>query len=291
MKLPPELLRHLENAHGAVVASSSVGGGCISNTAKLEFASGERVFLKWAPSTEHPPELFSEEVRSLRTIADTRTVRVPDVVEQEHTAGFAWLMLEWLEPGPRTAGSQATLGEQLAAMHRNSAEAFGWASNNFIGSLPQSNRKHDRWFEFWRDERLLPQIEHVDRQLGVANRKRLERVIEQSADLLEAIESEGPSLLHGDLWGGNLHTLADGTPALVDPSSYYGHREVDLAMSRLFGGFSQEFYRSYQHAWPSKEGLEQRLLVYQLYYLLVHVNLFGSGYVSQTMSVVAHLGC
>jgi protein-ribulosamine 3-kinase len=291
LKLPQKLVRHLEEAHGPVVESSAVGGGCISNTTKLVFAAGEPAFLKWAPSTEHPRELFIEEARSLRAIAETQTVRVPNVIEQDETTEFAWLVLEWLEPGPPSAPSQAILGEQLAAMHRNSADEFGWPSDNFIGSLPQSNRKHERWFEFWRDERLLPQIDRASQRLIAADRKRLERVIEQCAELLGPIESEGPSLLHGDLWGGNLHTLTDGTPALIDPSSYYGHREVDLAMSRLFGGFSQEFYRSYQQAWPCNEGLEQRLLVYQLYYLLVHVNLFGGGYAAQTMSVVTQLGC
>lgn len=290
MRLPQELVGRIEEAHGTVLNSKSVGGGCISNTAKVALASGESVFLKWAATTEHPAELFIEEARSLRAIADTRTVRVPSVIEQEHTSDFAWLLLEWLEPGPRTARSQALLGEQLASMHRNSADAFGWPSDNFIGSLPQSNRRHSRWFDFWRDERLLPQLEQAGRHLDAVDRRRLEHAIEQSAGILETVETEGPGLLHGDLWGGNLHTMADGTPALIDPSCYYGHREVDLAMSRLFGGFSAEFYRSYQQAWPCKEGLEQRVLVYQLYYLLVHVNLFGGGYASQTMSVVAQLG-
>ncbi len=291
MKLPQELLRHLEEAHGAVLETFAVGGGCISNTTKLVFASGECVFLKWAPSTEHPAGMFIEEARSLRTIADTRTVRVPNVIEQEQTPGFAWLILEWLEPGPRSERSQAMLGQQLAAMHRNSADAFGWPSDNFIGSLSQSNRKHEQWVEFWREERLLPQIERASHRVTAADLKRLERAIERCTELLAPIEREPPSLLHGDLWGGNLHTVADGTAALIDPSSYYGHREVDLAMSRLFGGFSQEFYGKYLQAWPCKEGLEQRLLVYQLYYLLVHVNLFGGGYAAQTMSVVAQLGC
>ena len=290
MRLPQEIVRRIEAAHGPVLSASSVGGGCISNTTKLALASGESVFLKWAASSEHPAAMFAEEARSLRAIADTRTVRVPNVIAQETTSDFAWLILEWLERGPRTARSQVLLGEQLAAMHRNSAGSFGWPSDNFIGSLPQSNRQHERWPDFWREERLRPQLEAASHQLAPADRRRLERLIDQSAELLHPIASEPPSLLHGDLWGGNLHTLADGTPALIDPSSYYGHREVDLAMSRLFGGFSEEFYRSYQQAWQCEDGMEQRLLMYQLYYLLVHVNLFGGGYVSQTMSVVAQLG-
>ena len=165
MRLPDDVRRRIEASHGALLHAAPVDGGCISNTAKLSFASGKAAFLKWAPATQHAPELFVEEARSLRAIADTRTARVPKVIAEEKTADYAWLILEWLDPGPRTARSQSMLGEQLAAMHKNSSSAFGWPSDNFIGTLLQSNRRHDRWCDFWRDERLRPQIELADHKL------------------------------------------------------------------------------------------------------------------------------
>lgn len=289
MTLPAVLIAAIEQHCGAQIAAvAPVGGGCISNTARLELVSGEPVFLKW--SADHPAALFREEARSLKAIAATRTVRVPAVMEQGAHDGYAWLLLEWLEPGSTSRRSQSLMGEQLAAMHQHFGERCGWEADNFIGSLPQSNRRGECWPDFWRDERLLPQLTLAGQYLGAAELGRLERLAMQSAELLGAIEDEPPSLLHGDLWSGNLHIMAGGAPALLDPASYYGHREVDLAMSRLFGGFTNDFYTAYERAWPCRPGLEKRLLVYQLYYLLVHVNLFGGGYTSQTMRVAGQLG-
>ena len=289
VKLPPSLVTRVKQRCGSPITGvKHVGGGCISNTARLELGSGELVFLKW--SAEHPPAMFREEARSLNALAATQTVRVPCVIQQDEADGYAWLLLEWLEPGPRSTHSHAVLGEQLAALHRDTAEDFGWEADNFIGSLDQSNRRHGSWADFWREERLLPQTRLAADAFRPAEVRRLEHLAANSADLLAGGGDEPPSLLHGDLWSGNLHMMAGGEPALVDPSSYYGHREVDLAMTRLFGGFTSDFYHAYQRAWPCKPGVERRWLVYQLYYLLVHVNLFGGGYTSQTMGVVAQLG-
>ena len=291
MNLPQQLTDAIQNAIGdEITAVAAVGGGCISNTARVALAAQSVAFLKWGATSEFPLAFFREEARSLDAMAATNTVRVPRVLHQSSTDGHTWLLLEWLEPGARTPRSQSQLGERLAALHRSTAERYGWPADNFIGSLPQSNTEHERWSDFWRDERLLPQLDQAAGALGAKNVARLERIANECAELLAGTGADGPSLLHGDLWGGNLHTLADGAPALIDPSSYYGHREVDLAMSRLFGGFSEEFYRAYQQAWPCAGGLEQRIRVYQLYYLLVHVNLFGGGYTAQTMSVAGALG-
>ena len=291
MKLPSGLVQLLEQRCNARLHTvTPVTGGCISNTARAEFAGNEVVFLKWARSSEQPARMFSEEARSLRALAATRTVRVPAVQDQHAESGYAWLLLEWLEPGPRSSASQAQLGERLAALHRHTAETYGWPAANFIGSLPQSNRPHRSWPDFWRAERLGPQLELAASRLDAKQRGRLMQLIDQCDDVIGDSDADGPSLLHGDLWGGNLHTMADGTPALIDPASYYGHREVDLAMARLFGGFSADFFGSYERAWACRPGLEQRLLLYQVYYLLVHVNLFGGGYAEQTMRAVAQLG-
>ena len=291
MTLPPELAALLEGWRGAdVTAAAAVGGGCISNTTRVDFGGAERVFLKWARHGEQPAGMLMEEARSLRAMAATRTVRVPVVLACDEAAGFDWLLLEWLEPGPRTNASLVLLGQQLAALHGHTAERYGWPSANFIGSLTQSNAQHARWADFWRAERLTPQIEQASSQLSGNDRRRLGQVCAACADLLADTDADGASLLHGDLWSGNLHTLTDGTPAVIDPASYYGHREVDLAMARLFGGFGEPFFSAYREAWPLLAGAGQRLHLYQLYYLLVHVNLFGGSYRAQAMAAVAQLG-
>jgi fructosamine-3-kinase len=291
VKLPTGLRRRIEShLQQEIVNTAAVGGGCISNTTRLALRAGDAFFLKWAATRTQPIELFREEARSLEAIAATQTVRVPNVVKQATDEEFNWLLLEWLEPGAATAVNQAELGRQLAELHRQSADDYGWSSNNFIGSLPQSNQSAASWPAFWREQRLRPQLVLAGDKLGTAQQRRLDAVLARAEELLDVAHADGPSLVHGDLWNGNVHMLADGTPALIDPASYYGHREVDLAMARLFGGFTQEFYRAYQQAWPCQAGWEQRLLMYQLYYLLVHVNLFGGGYVTQTMSVVERLG-
>ena len=286
MSLPRALHDAVESAVGMRVAGvHAVGGGSISNTARLDFATGERVLLKWVTDHADARKMLVEEARSLKSIAATRTVRVPDVLLIAPSSHQPFLLLEWLEPGPRTAANQRALGEQLAALHQHSSAQYGWVADNFIGSLPQSNRRHHSWADFWREERLAPQLALANTQLG-SNARRFQTVLDALPDLLEDVQSEGPSLLHGDLWSGNMHMLADGSPAVIDPSTYYGHRDVDIAMSRLFGGFSKEFYEAYAAAWPHRAGLEKRIALYQLYYVLVHVNLFGGAYVGQAIGLI-----
>lgn len=291
MTLPARLVLHLEAVlKDKLAGTAPVTGGCISRTLRLEFESGLRAFLKWAPVSEHPESLFTEEARSLQELARTKTLRVPTVLEVHCGIDENCLLLEWLEPGRETRASQQELGYGLAALHRHKAQHYGWEADNFIGSLPQSNRRHADWPTFWREERLWPQLERAAFQLEHTQRRRLEQLAEAAHDILADAAPDGASLLHGDLWGGNVHFTADGVPALIDPASYYGHREVDLAMSRLFGGFDQEFYDAYEEAWPCAPAWQQRTAMYQLYYLLVHINLFGGSYVGQTMSAVAQLG-
>ena len=290
MKLPAVIVSQIEAAASDEVASvHAVSGGCISQTARVEFRSNGSAFLKWSDDSEPVASLFAEEARSLRAIAETHTVRVPRVIAIDSEQA-RWLLLEWLEPGPRTAASQTQLGEQLAQLHRHSHDCFGWPNSNFIGFLPQANDWNASWPAFWRLQRLAPQLQRAGAHLDVSARTRFNRMLDELPQLLEDVSDERPSLLHGDLWSGNMHVLADGSAAVIDPSSYYGHREVDIAMARLFGGFGREFFDAYDGNWPHRPGLERRVAIYQLYYLLVHVNLFGSGYVPQTMAVLKRLG-
>lgn len=292
VSLPDHLRVHLEaRVAGEILDSRGVGGGCISQTARLQFADGTKRFLKWASQRDAISGLFREEAQSLAALRAAGSIRVPDVIDtHDDDEEFSYILLEWLEPGHATSKSWRDLGTALAALHRNQSTQYGWRSNNFIGSLPQSNDAHGSWVDFWRDQRLLPQLARAETRFDKRDTTRLERLLADLDSLIGIGNDEGPSLLHGDLWSGNVHMLNDGTPAVIDPSAYYGHREVDLAMSKLFGGFDMEFYRAYEASWPCKEDAGERMLVYQLYYLLVHVNLFGGSYTSSTMSAVGKLG-
>jgi protein-ribulosamine 3-kinase len=302
----------VEAALGASIRSAApVGGGCISRTARVETAGGDIAFLKWGGRGEAPPGLFAAEARGLRALHDAGAVRVPavlavhddgppdggsqpavrDAVEDE--AGYAtrcaWLLLEWLEPGRPTDGGWERLGAALAGLHRHRAGRFGGDADNFIGALPQENAPLADWAAFWRDRRLAPQLRRAA-ELGLldrAARAAFDRLLDRLPDHLAPAAGDGASLLHGDLWNGNVQHLRDGSAALIDPSVYHGHREVDLAMADLFGGFGAGFHAAYREAWPLADGYERiRRPSYQLYYLLVHVNLFGAGYVPATLAAL-----
>ena len=273
-----------------VTGSSPVGGGCISPTARLQTEAGP-YFLKWG-GPDQPAELLAAEARGLQELADTDEVRVPAVIARGVDRDPPWLLLEWLEPGRGRADSWRRLGTELAALHRHGDDRFGADSDNFIGSLPQPNGRTDDWPAFWRAHRLEPQLRQaVDRGLmDDGDLRRFDALFDRLDEILAPGSDEGPSLLHGDLWSGNVH-MTDGRAAVIDPSVYHGHREVDLAMAELFGGFEPGFFQAYDHRWPRAPGYAPtRRAVYQLYYLLVHVNLFGSGYVGRTRSALASAG-
>lgn len=299
--LPTVLAREIEAALATHFGSTArlsnvrpIAGGCISHAAQLRTTSGAQAFLKYGAQREFPLGIFAAEARSLTVLLDTGVVRVPSVIAASDTddASFTWLLLEWLEPGRMTAPSWEKLGRSLARLHRCNHDSCGWFTANFIGSLPQSNEWTAGWPEFWRDQRIIPQLEMAAHSgaLRAAERARIDALLDQIDELLQGDDKHRPSLLHGDLWSGNVHAAVTGEPALIDPASYYGHREVDLAMAALFGGFDRRFFEAYDEVWVRAPGHERRRLVYQLYYLLVHVNLFGRSYLAGTMSVVGQLG-
>lgn len=278
--LPEGVRRSLAARFGPLGAARAVGGGSISRAARVEGADGP-LFVKFGTGT--PPGMFAAEEEGLEALAAaTSGLVVPRVLAVDE----AWIALEWLEPAPRTPNSGERLGHGLAALHRSTG-SWGWERDNFIGSLPQQNAPAASWAEFWWTRRLEPQLRRA-RALGrlPAHRRDWERLRDALPRILAPAEQDGPSLLHGDLWSGNFIATTRG-PALVDPATYRGHREADLAMTELFGGFGADFYAAYEEAWPLRPGYrEERRAVYQLYYLLVHVNLFGGGYVEQTAEVL-----
>ena len=254
-----------------VERASSVSGGDINEAFSVELADRRRAFVKYNAAA--PPGMFAAEAGGLAWLAEPRVVAVPGVI----AVGEGYLVLEWVDAGPRTPRFDEDLGRKLAALHASGAPGFGHVQDNFIGHLPQDNQSALDWPTFYRVRRLAPMVERARGLLGKSLVLAFERLYLRLPELVGPVEPA--ARLHGDMWGGNLHATADGEPCLVDPAVYGGHREMDLAMMKLFGGFGPRVFAAYQEACPLAPGHERRVDLYQLYPLLVHVNLFGASYV------------
>lgn len=221
--------------------------------------------------------IFSAEARGLREIKESGTVAVPEVITVGEFEQLGYLLLEFIEHKQASVKDYENLGRGLALMHRSTSGNFGFSSDNFIGLLSQENQLMDSWPIFYVSKRLLPQLKKAfdSGHLSTAEVPAETKMLEACQNLFPEVS---PALLHGDLWSGNYLISKSGTPYVIDPAVYYGHREADLAMSRLFGGFDEPFYLAYYELWPKEPGEEERTEIYQLYHLLVHLNLFGLGY-------------
>lgn len=261
-----------------------IGGGCINNTYRLSLGPKKEYFVKLNGSAGQ--QLFSAEAEGLNEIARTHSLRTPTPICHGLVEDQAFLAMEYVPL--RIRGDQATAGAQLAQLHRNTQPAFGWHRDNHIGSTPQVNRMETDWSTFWKERRLAP-------QLSLAKHNGFEGVLqERGAELSEHLakllnHTPTASLLHGDLWSGNLAYDGRGQPVIYDPAVYYGDREADLAMTELFGGFSDRFYGAYKESWPLADGYNTRKQLYNLYHLLNHLNLFGSGYLGQAETLIDRL--
>lgn len=233
--------------------------------------------------------MLRAEADGLAALAATGTVRVPAVVSRDDAGSDGRLVVEHFDLRSLDRQGGATLGRQLAALHRHTHEQFGWATDNFIGLGPQPNGWMDSWPRFFAERRLRPQLA-LARSNG-ADRRTLEGGEELAAKVAAFLTAghPAPALLHGDLWGGNAGQLPDGTPVVFDPACYYGDREADLAMSELFGGFPDSFHAAYREAWPLADGYEARKTLYNLYHVLNHYNIFGAGYLGQAQRMIAKL--
>ncbi len=286
--LPSSLHNELAAVLGSPLAESRrLSGGDINDAFAVTLEDGRRYFVK---TNGHASDtMFPEEARGLRWLAEADAIATPEVVavNEPRSTGLCYLVLELMEPGPRAASFDERLGRSLAALHQRAPERFGLDHDNFIGSLPQKNGYAETWVDFYRDARLVPMVERA-RQNGHCD-SALCRDFEQLFGKLDELvgPQEPPARLHGDLWGGNLHVTADGAPALIDPAVYGGHREMDLAMMRLFGGFSHRVFAAYSEVYPLAPGAAERVPLYQLYPLLVHVNLFGGSYVGSVRSALS----
>ena len=282
-----------------IASHRPVSGGCINQGYAV--SDGERTYfvkLNEAPKVE----MFVAEALGLQEMAQTNTIRVPKPICWGVAENSAYIVLEWLKLGALlqnsvegnpphrfcagTTNSWQEMGQNLAAMHRNtSSSGFGWEQNNTIGSTPQINNWTKDWLEFYASRRLGYQFQLAKRKGG--NFPQQEQLLASLPQLLS--HPVQPSLVHGDLWGGNAACTEGGEPVIFDPATYYGDREVDIAMTELFGGFPAAFYRSYNEAFPLQPGYEQRKTLYNLYHILNHFNLFGGGYASQANRMISQI--
>ncbi|NND45221.1 MAG: phosphotransferase [Xanthomonadales bacterium] len=279
------LALHAETGNGAEVRfDGHARTGAINRTAVIR-QGRERYFLKL--NSPDLLDMYQAEHEGLREIGATGCLRVPTPVASGACATHAYLVLEFLEL--QGAGDASALGAGLADLHAHVADQHGWQRDNTIGLTPQHNPPCDDWTAFWRDHRLGFQLALAERNGHGPG------LVEPGARLLEGLPAllaghhPAPSLLHGDLWGGNKAFLGDGSPVVFDPATYYGDRETDLAMAELFGGFTPDFFRSYRAVFPLDEGHPIRRDLYQLYHLLNHLNLFGTAYLGQCLALIRRL--
>lgn len=283
------IIKHLGDATGdtfSLAGQSRLGGGSINSAYRFsghdQAGNSRSYFVKTNRSGMHA--MFEAEARGLNAMQGSHTVRVPRVICHGDDGDRSYLVLEYL--ALNGAADQAELGAQLAAMHRHTVKQFGWDIDNTIGSTPQRNHWDGSWLSFWREQRLGYQLTLAAQQGYGGDLQRLgDRLMDETPTILGERQVK-PSMLHGDLWGGNVAALADGTPVIYDPAFYFGDRETDLAMTYVFGGFSGDFYSAYENHYPLDDGFSLRKTFYNLYHILNHLNLFGGGYHGQALNMM-----
>lgn len=277
----PDVIRNVLGKN--ITACQPVHGGDINHACRLTTGSG-LFFLKYNNARQYPG-MLQQEAAALQLLQQTQTVRVPAVVQTGIAGPYQFLMLEWLQPAAPTPLFWERLGQCLAALHRCTAPVFGNREPNYIGSLPQNNTSCTSWEDFYTHYRILPLVRQLADD-GVLEKKYI-TVAENCCNRLQhAFPPEPPALLHGDLWSGNILCTNNSQPVLIDPAVYYGHREMDLGMTLLFGGFDARFYAAYTEAYPLAPDWKERVWLTQLYPLLVHAVLFGGHYLSRIRALL-----
>lgn len=262
-----------------IISSKNQSGGDINKASILELRNGDSFFLKWNNSA--PEHMFEAESMGLKLLSGTKTeLQIPNVI----LTGRNFLLLSVLTSGAENSDSSFRFGTELAKLHKHSADTFGLYHDNFIGKLSQSNNRHQNWADFFVSERIEPQIK-VGIQTGKFESDLIPIVDALHKTVHELFPNEQPALLHGDLWSGNYMFTKSGDACIYDPAVYYGHREMDLAMTRLFGGFSSDFYEGYKSEYALADGFEERVELCNLYPVLVHANLFRGGYINRAKEI------
>lgn len=261
-----------------------VSGGSINNAYCLTTNNG-KFFIKTNQANRYP-KMFNKEAKGLELLRQTKTIFVPKVYFSGNHDNTSFLLMEYIDGSTPIRGFWNEFGKQLAALHQNTNPTFGLDHNNYIGSLDQRNNAHETWTDFFINERLHPQIKLAkdNSQIDSSIVSRVENLYQK---LDEIFPKEQSALLHGDLWSGNFMAGNLGEPLIMDPAVYYGHREMDIAMTKLFGGFNDELYAAYNECYPLEKDWEQRIDICNLYPLIVHVNLFGGSYLGQVKSILS----
>ena len=277
----------------SILQTDRLSGGDINKAYALHLNNGKTIFMK--ANAKENAEFFKAEAKGLSAIASTKTIRTPDIlctgIDNGEEVGYSFLFLDFIEPAAKKSDYWETFAQELAAMHKSKTTdftnegKFGFIENNFIGAKPQKNTINNSWISFFRDNRLRPQFKAAESFFDESDCSKITKLLDHLEDFL--IEPENPSLLHGDLWSRNSICGSDGKAWLIDPASYVGHAEADLAMTELFGGFPEEFYNAYKEANPLQPGYAERRDLYNLYHLLNHLNMFGSSYLNPVKTILA----
>ncbi len=291
--VPPPVLERItgflqsgSNQPVQILSVKPVSGGSINQAFKIK-TNQRNYFLKTNDAARFP-QMFQKEAKGLELLRNSGAINIPEVLLTADAGKHSFLLLEFIDSAPMKADFWDDFGKSLAAVHSNKAEKFGLDHDNFMGSLVQQNNFHENWNSFFIKERLEPQVRlaHEKNALSKTDISAFEKLYQKLDGI---IPKTLPSLLHGDLWSGNFMINHQGKPSLIDPAVYYGHPEIDIAMTTLFGGFSQRFYEVYNHFNPLEKGWKNRLDIYNLYPLMVHVNLFGGGYLSSVRGILGRV--
>jgi fructosamine-3-kinase len=284
-----EFIQQLEKKTGHSLKSYSlteIGGGDINQAYHLSTPS-----VSWFVKLNRPHTLamFAAEAAGLQELAATQTVRVPKVITCDKTESHAYLILEYIELKSKSPQAERLFAQQLANLHQQKQSYYGWTQDNTIGSTPQYNGHYQNWVEFWQQQRLGMQLKMAADKgyLGILQHSG-EKLQVKLGDLFTDYTPQ-PALLHGDLWGGNMAADSQNQPVMFDPACYYGDREADIAMTELFGGFGRDFYAVYQEHYPLDSGYQVRKILYNLYHILNHLNLFGRSYLHRAEAMIDEL--
>ncbi|MHB8580471.1 MAG: fructosamine kinase family protein [Ignavibacteriaceae bacterium] len=286
MNLSDKIKKQVELASGeSILSTHPVSGGCISEAFKIDTKSGRSLLLKI--NSSEPPDMFLKEANGLTELRKANAIKVPEVIAVDSS----FILIEFISSSGKSKHFFEDFGRKFALLHGFLGDRFGFYEDNYIGSTPQINitnvEDENDWIKFFFNKRILYQFRIAEKN-GFATSEltsgisKIEKII---AQILSSV-NEKPSLLHGDLWSGNFITDETGNACLIDPAVYYGNREADIAMTKLFGGFTNEFYDSYNECFPLPDGYEYRENIYKLYHVLNHLNLFGMNYYTQTLSLI-----
>jgi fructosamine-3-kinase len=265
-----------------IKSTESLSGGCINHASKLITSAGD-FFVKWNSASAYPG-MFESEAKGLNILAQSKTLQIPEVICTGEEDNISFIILEFISKGKAGKNFFRDFGTKLALMHKNASSFSGLDYDNYIGSLPQKNIRESDGKKFFIEHRLKFQFDLAYRSGSLSSQwsEKFEQFCEAITELLP---EEPPALLHGDLWNGN-YLIGNNGACLIDPAVYFGYRETDIAMTKLFGGFDREFYSAYHETFPLQPGYEERFEIFNTYPLLVHVNLFGGGYVEQVKRII-----